>query len=228
MNDEVYHDGYGDQPGPEPTVEQFIVASRPFLLGVLTGWGLRSTDERFDDVLQEGRIALWRSYEALAGEPQRIRFARNTAKQRMSGIAFRKGVPTQPVQEPGKDDRGRERSLVRRYEPTPAFSHDELLDAGLDSLLWANNPLEGVELAYHHGEIADAIAALTPGQQRYVYARFWCGMDPSDGLNNNLMMREARANNPFLKRDIYWTGSKESKGAKRKLAEALEHLAGVV
>lgn len=43
--------------------------------------------------------------------------------------------------------------------------------------------LDGIEVAYHAGEILRALDVLTPAQRRYVVARFWGGQTPSELRN---------------------------------------------
>lgn len=76
--------------------------------------------------------------------------------------------------------------------------------------------LGDVELAYHHGEIMDAIRTLTPKQQRYVYYRFWHQMT-----------------NPEIRQIIgggdpsgHWTHPE--RGARARLAARLGDLADAV
>jgi hypothetical protein len=67
--------------------------------------------------------------------------------------------------------------------------------ASVDNMLQAADLLAAAEWAYHHGEIAAAMADLTPRQREYVYIRFWLnyqatdralyfGYDPDGGLWN--------------------------------------------
>lgn len=57
---------------------------------------------------------------------------------------------------------------------------DKLVTVADDSLFWTQlqHNLNDLEAAYHHGEIGEAIADLTPKQQRYIHQRFW--LDKSD------------------------------------------------
>lgn len=168
---------------------------------------------RIDDVMQEGRITLWRTYAETGSTEE----ACARAHWRMKDVAWGDD-PLHTGAEP------RERFTLQ-HKPE---SVDALLEAGISEAFSTVEGLSDVEWAYHHGEIMAAIAALTPKQRTYIYARFWCGMDPTDGLNNNPGMREARAANPLLKRDILWTGSKATPGAKKRLAATLAHLEGLV
>lgn len=46
--------------------------------------------------------------------------------------------------------------------------------------LWYFDDLDGIEVAYHAGEILEALDVLTPAQRRYVVARFWGGKSSSE------------------------------------------------
>lgn len=96
----------------------------------------------------------------------------------------------------GTDSR---RGHVRSGHEPPVDTHD---DHWIERLIAESN-LDGVELAYHEGEIMRAINALTPTQQRYVIDRFWGDKAPGD-----------------LPRGIW-------QNAKPKLAAALAHLVSV-
>lgn len=52
-------------------------------------------------------------------------------------------------------------------------SMEAMTDAGWD--LEGSENLESVFVAYHAGEIWDALSVLTPAQRKYVVARFWHG-----------------------------------------------------
>lgn len=214
-------DDYGDSG--YAAEEEFILGAEGWLRRVATSL-VGPTDHRLHDVMQEGRIRLWRTWKDLAGDPQRIPAAYNRARLRMTEIAMK----TRTVLPVGA------LSTQRRYEPKVVASLSDPLPEALEDLLAAVDSLDGIEIAYHHGEIQRAISHLTPAQQRYVYARFWCGMDPADGMHMNPGMREARANNRFLRRDEHWTGRSASPttraltGAKQRLAEDLSHLADMV
>lgn len=211
------NDGFGE---PEVTADEWLADLDGWLRGAAIRMLDRGDDPRLHDLIQEGRIALWKAYGELAEEPEpnRTRYSMHRARQRMKHYVFRDEPST-----------GHE-PMVGHVEVKPVISVQAPLNEDgvtLADLLEAVEGLEGVEMAYHHGEIMAAFQALTPGQQRYVYARFWCGMDATDGMNANRGMKEARANNPFLRRDVYWTGNKTTAGAKKRLAEALAHLEGV-
>lgn len=175
-----------------------------------------SNDSAREDVLQEGRITLWKTWRAYEGDSDRVKIALNRAKQRMMQVAWRDAPTTgNPAEK-------------RRYEAKVDAHIDGMLPADVEELLAYASGVDDVEVAYHHGEIVAALNALTPKQRAYVYARFWCGMDASDGFHMVPGVREARNNNPILRRDVLWTGNKTSVGAKKVLAAKLAHLHDLV
>lgn len=90
---------------------------------------------------------------------------------------------------------------------TGRASEDEL-EAALGHVLIA----EGVIMAYHHGEIAQALDSLTPRQREYVELRFWRGMEHPE-------LEAHFGYNP----GSLWSAKKG--GARVRLAKELAHLA---
>jgi RNA polymerase sigma factor (sigma-70 family) len=208
-------DGYGEQP----QVEDFIAEMNGWLYAYARTL-LSPDDHRYGDLVQEGRITLWRTW----GEnpDNNGGYAVRAAKNRMLSVLRHHRGERQSAPLTGATE-------GRTYEAKVVASLDQPIGEDgftLGDLIAEVVSIEGVEMAYHDGEIQQAINALTPRMQKYVYARFWCGMDPTDGLNNNPGMRMARAANPDLKRDVLWTGNKTMFGAKQRLAQALGHLEG--
>lgn len=179
---------------------------------------------RVEDLVQEGRIEMWRAIsEHDPGKGDLRPWMLFRARRRMGGMAFRDQPQTGHTREVGRP----EVKVVTSVEEQ--VSHYEGGGEDVVAMIFGLvDSIEGVEIAYHQGEILAAVAALTPKQRTYVYARFWCGMDPTDGMHMNPGMRAARAANPITRRDVLWTGNKTTTGAKERLAEALAHLAGAL
>lgn len=116
-----------------------------------------------DDLTQEGRIVVWevaskrpestREYLSAAAA-MRIREVAN--RQTWTGHTRAHGQPTDPL-----------RNRAKESLDDPDYTLIEALQAPA----W----LAAAELAYHHGEILDAINALPPAHRDYVYLRFWGG-----------------------------------------------------
>lgn len=163
---------------------------------------LDPTDERHDDLVQEGRIAMWKALQTW--DPERVAlptWLTGAAKLRMKDVAFGHGRDT-----------GHE-ALRGTQHVEPVTSIDAFEDP--DVLLSAGESLEGVELAYHYGEIYKALEDLSPAQRRYVYARFWLGLDPT---SRKPEMRELVAQVPELAERWHWQRARE------RLRESLAHL----
>lgn len=206
-------DGYGDQM-PADDDSAIIAAYERWLHKVANDY-LMPWDERHDDLVQEGRIAMWRAlakYDPAAGSlPSWLTTA---AKMRMKTLAFGKGQPT-----------GHE--AVRGVRDVDvAASLDALIEEdGAEGLLEAADALVEVEMAYHAGEIAEALNSLSPAQKRYVLARFWCGLDPTSRAP---AMRDLITLVPEVSKRHLWSGSARQVGARDRLAERLAHLVGAV
>ncbi len=219
----MLNDDYGDS-----SAEQILEDRDRWF--VLTAAKLTETPSRREDVAQEGRVAFWKAWHELADEPQRISFSLNKAKQRMQQFAWYESrtPPTGNLHEGPRYEPKSQMSIQQKESEVEGATGGDDADTFAVAVFGLVDRLDDIEWAYHSGEIAAAISALTPKQRQYVYARFWCGMDAADGMHANLGIREARNNNPYLRRDVLWTGNKTSAGAKKVLAERLAHLRDLV
>lgn len=119
-----------------------------------------------EDLVQEGRIILWSIARRRPGEDLRGGLASTAIRRRMQECVIRE-TWTGHTRKPGEEHRPK-RSMVGSIEEllgegdwTPRELAEE--EAGLDAAEWG----------YHHGEVLDALRALTDRQRRYVYRRFW-------------------------------------------------------
>ena len=111
----------------------------------------------YDDVVQEGFIEAWRVLQVKGGRVNvSATYLTQGMRRRMYDIAN------------GRPMYGGDRRPGPRTEPPHVDSLDGI-DPGFD-------PLYAVELAYHHGEIAQAIDGLSADEREYVVLRFWCGL----------------------------------------------------
>lgn len=101
----------------------------------------------------------------------------------------------------------RMRTVASRRQPR---AEDEL-----DESLAGASLLESVDIAYHHGEIADAISGLAPAQRRYVIARFWYGLSGQEMRDLGVFRYDPSS---------LWTRPRN--GARWKLARQLSHMEG--
>lgn len=118
--------------------------------------------EDHDDLVNEGRIAMWKSLEtfdpALGALASWITTA---ARSRMKDLAWGRGQPTGHEAVRGS----------RQVEEGPSL--DGMEEQIVEALVGR------VELAYHDGEILDVVRSLPREQQEYVFLRFWGGLDPA-------------------------------------------------
>lgn len=182
----------------------FLGRFRPWLHYVANRFA-EGTDLQPEDLAQEGWIALWRAVRDYGKTDER--YLHVTARNRMRLIAG------------GRPPLGSGARRGPRTEPTIVDSLDRAYDKAADG--WMDDPLlvatavdmlDGVEAAYHDGEIAQALAALPFGHRQYVVARFWLGMTDV----------EIAAMQERDKRDV---GRTWKRTIRPKLAERLGHLA---
>jgi RNA polymerase sigma factor (sigma-70 family) len=112
-------------------------------------------------------------------------------------------------------------SSVSRFLSNPAveatgtqeYSLEAMLDSdlGFEYLLAAADLIDSIQLAYHRGEIVQALDRLAPAQKRYVVLRFWCGYVTSE-------LKTVFGYDP----SGLWNSQKN--GARLKLREELAHL----
>lgn len=165
--------------------ESVLEALRPWLRVVARSMLGQDDTRHVEDLAQEGWIGAWRSipaYEPSGGAFESWLHA--CAKNAMRNVI-------------------RDRLAARRDDRQTLLVGDvlKLWDAGAS--------FEGLELAYHHGEIAQALAVLSPQQREYVVLRFWGGLEAAQ-LNRHFRT---------LNSGSIWTA------ARRKLRDQLAHLA---
>ena len=126
-----------------------------------------------DDLVQEGRIAMWRSLERYDPSKGALpSWVTAAARLRMKDFAHGTGRPFGHT--PRRGERAVEETSSEALQQGSPGLWDSLEVRDADDSL-----LERVLVAYHRGEILRAIGALTPEQRRYVVLRFWGGVDPA-------------------------------------------------
>ncbi|WP_329047070.1 RNA polymerase sigma factor [Streptomyces sp. NBC_01422] len=160
-----YNDGYGNTP----TIDEAL-ADYEAWLHRRAGQMLPPTDHRHDDLVQEGRIAMWQAHNqhdpAKGALPA---WLTQNATWHMREVLARRGKWT------GSPSRRQGRHAV---QDLPTESLNELLDPESrhrDETAGGVAPdiAEQAMGAYHQAEIAAALAGLTEKQRRYVLHRFW-------------------------------------------------------
>jgi RNA polymerase sigma factor (sigma-70 family) len=170
-------DGYGDVRH-DLDAEVTLPAYERWLHKVAYVFQPPGRDEAYhDDLVQEGRVAMWRAMAAYDPSKGALpSWLTTAAKLRMADVVRRAGTWL------GRPPRYGPQPVAEKA--SPAMSLDELLAEGgdSDSIMWmlsAADVAESLELAYHHGEIMLALNSLRPDQRRYVVLRFWGGLsDP--------------------------------------------------
>lgn len=137
--------------------------------------------EDWDDLLNEGRIVQW---EVLTKRPDAPREYVSAAMSMRLREAATRGTWTGMPRQQGKPSIDPLRRHDRDSLDDPDLYHDAAAEFDLDPLL----------MAYHEGEILQAIRALPERHQRYVVQRFWMGlthaeMAPSIGIKPGNMAR---------------------------------------
>lgn len=198
-------DGYGDKLTIDETLadyDSWLHARAHHLLP--------STDHRHDDLVQEGRIAMWKAY----GQHDRAKGALPSwltqhANWHMREVISRGGKWTGSPPRSGNsgvDVKVRSvESLDAHLTPESDHSPDDAA-AGV-----APDIADQAMGAYHRGEIAEAIGLLSEAQQRYVRLRF---AEDHRGAE----MKDAFGYDP----SALWNSAKN--GAKHKLRAHLSHL----
>lgn len=135
-----------------------------------------------DDLVQEGYIAMWRAlgtYDHTKGAMPT--WLTKAAKLRMADIARGHGRPTGHVgivASPGS----RRDSRDSRPAATGTAHLDGMAPGAMEEVearvaLWLD---AGIDLAYHRGQIAQALAGLTEEQRTYIVLRFWHQMTATE------------------------------------------------
>lgn len=160
------NDGFGD-PSPEEVIPRYEAWAHTVANGMLG----QAQHPDHDDLVQEARIAIWHSLSkhdrAKGALPSYV--TRAAKWQMQDAVQRRKWTGQETTQ--GKRVEDRDRATA---------SLDALVDAGVTEMLAAADVLEHVSLAYHYGQIHQAVAGLEQRYRDYVFLRFWHGMTPAE------------------------------------------------
>lgn len=155
----MIHDGYGDHHPEYDAIEE-VIRAKERLLQIQVSERNRDAAIR-DDLINEARITVWQVLEKRPdASPAYVHTASaNRITKIVSGATWF-----------GMEGRqGLERDPLRRTERDSFDDPDFLVEASAPDIF------EGLLMAYHEGEILDAIRALQPNHQAYVILRFWGG-----------------------------------------------------
>lgn len=193
------NDGFGDQLNVNEVLANY------------DGWlhrrayQLSFNVEDREDVAQEGRIAMWKAIGTWDSDKGALPSWLTThANYSMKECLSRRFWTGQAKRSPGSG-----RTAVQQE----TYSLDKLLESpdGVEHLLEAADMMDAALWAYHQGEIAEALDALSPAQRKYVVLRFWCGVQNGE-------MKLVYGYDP----SALWTSQKN--GARLKLRTRLAHL----
>jgi len=187
-------DGYGD----ESEFESYVRDREPLLR--IQAYE-RIHPDNVPDAVNEARYTIWEVLQKRPDAPPE--YVRAAAKTRITEVSMRGNWLGQPSQrgKPSVDP-------LRRADRDSFDDPDFLVEASAPEIL------DTLELAYHEGQILEAIRTLPRRHQEYVVLRFWGGwthaeLAPLMGVKTNNMAR-------------MWTET-----IKPLLAERLAHLAEV-
>lgn len=181
----MINDGFGDQPGYDET-EQMLRDEEAFFVRNARSTLLKKNQRGFkpgedDDAVQEARIAAWQSYI----EHHNPRYMNIAVRQRLIAHVMRdQWFGTKPT--------------AHEMDPIRRSGRDSLDDPDLDLILLAEENIEALTMAYHHGQIMEALNVLSPKQREFVYMRFWEGRTYTD-IAARLGLTEGGAKSVWLK-----------------------------
>jgi DNA-directed RNA polymerase specialized sigma24 family protein len=159
-------DGFGDDPTVDEVLadeEEFLVRNARHALVKKMGRGFPAGAD--EDADQEARIAARQSWE----KNHNRAYLNIAARQRLMAHVFRdQWFGTKPT--------AHEKDPIRRANRSSFDDPDNGIDVLVDSATWVDQVL----LGYHHGEIHQALDALTFTQREYVVLRFWGGMSDTE------------------------------------------------
>jgi RNA polymerase sigma factor (sigma-70 family) len=164
----------------------------------------QTPDAPYDDLAQEARIQVWLlankrqrlddNLRGLASVAMRRRINEVATRQTWTGYESHRGYPTDPMRS------------VRE-------SMDAIIEAVGADVFGGVEALRNVEMAYHHGEIQQALDALPDLHRQYVSLRFWSGwtqdeiaveLQTSVGVMNGWWARSIR---PALRQQLAHLGA---------------------
>lgn len=166
--------------------QELLRSYRPWLRAVapcMCGGGLRGRDE---ELAAEGWVAMWLAYRSHDPDKAPADFwLKHKALDRM-------------------------RTVVRDWTAQQRDPNKLTLMADIEDMWDVEAKAFDLDWAYHHGEVLQALNALTPREREYVYVRFWLGWQKPELISHF-----------GYEPSGLWTSGK------RKLRSSLAHLATV-
>ncbi len=183
-------------------MRETLMYYRPMIENMAKGLRRLNASTNWEDIAQEGFIEVWKMLDK--GETRQghiLKAARNRMISKL--IHFRDF----------KHPEVKNHFVIEAHAPVAGEG------VGIEKSVWAdleaNDDVEAVSVAYHAGEVAKALARLTPNQRKYVFMRFYQGMTHAE-------IAEVFGYNP----GCVW--SDKRRGAREKLRAELGHLRELV
>lgn len=134
-----------------------------------------SQNEAYDDLVQEGYIAMWRAVESFNPDAGPADYwLKSSASRRMLTVVCRNHYTGQTRRENGGHGGSQPQHRVLSFDELATTIGLEVDAFEVEDVL-AARALDDVELSYHHGEIARALGQLTIRERAYVVRRFYFG-----------------------------------------------------
>jgi RNA polymerase sigma factor (sigma-70 family) len=218
-------DGYGNELTTYEMIDFYeLLPKFERWLHWMANYYLPWNSPEHDDLVQEGRIAMWNAAQKnnYEGGPLNARWLTRLASRQMKDCVRRNLWTGQPREHGATRSTSPEARFIPGTGEDPTRETIQFLtlmddDWALEQMLGAAELLEGIELAYHRGEILQAIAALPLRQQRYVVLRFWGGMGEQKGDGFTEIMGDKNVHSNLWKQ--------KNSGARDRLRKSLAHLA---
>jgi DNA-directed RNA polymerase specialized sigma24 family protein len=153
---------------------ELLQSFRPWLRTVAAGFP-ETQPSRVEDLAQEGWIAVWRALNKNKDDRPLEPFLKQCAINRMRDVFSQWTAAS------------RNMYMINLIDTSPA-----------NDWLWSafHTDLGGIEEAYHHGEIMQAVNRLPKTQRQYVIRKFWHCWDPTAldlyFTNHRKVWREAK------------------------------------
>jgi RNA polymerase sigma factor (sigma-70 family) len=158
-------DGFGDDRRDIDYREYLLSNERLLKIKVAERMrGNSSSSDIYQDLLNEGRIVQW---EVLEKRPDAPREYVSAAMTNRIMECIRRGTWT-----------GLERTHGKPVDPLrrPLHERESTDDPDVDVVVSSGDWADGIQMAYHHGQIMQALNLLTFTQKLAVYRRFWEGL----------------------------------------------------
>jgi RNA polymerase sigma factor (sigma-70 family) len=146
------------------TERELLLRYRPWLRAVAASMAAAQPD-RAEELAQEAWVAIWQAIRARPDQTHTVSspLLKTVALNKMRNI----------IRDWHAQARDISRTDLHGRPGVDTHSNERSTEVGIWDRLCVD--LGGIELAYHHGEIREALDALPPKQQLYVLLKYWGG-----------------------------------------------------